>query len=83
MPEAQWCCRTGAGVVQGTADWLARPSRAGMELDLSKAFDTLNHEVLRVALGDMRLPPAVVSMLLCAWRAPRICQAHGELAAPI
>ena len=83
VPEAQWCCRTGAGVVQGTADWLARPCRAGMELDLSKAFDTLNHEVLRVALEDMRLPPAVVSMLLCAWRAPRICQAHGELAAPI
>ena len=83
VPEAQWCCRTGAGVVQGTADWLARPSRAGMELDLSKAFDTLNHEVLRVALEDMCLPTMVVSTLLRAWRAPRVCQAHGELAAPI
>ncbi len=83
VPEVQWCCRTGAGVVQGTADWLARPCRAGMELDLSKAFDTLSHEVLRVALEDMRLLYAVVSILLCAWRAPRICQAHGELAAPI
>ena len=35
-----------------------------MELDLSKAFDTVDHSVLRVAFHDMCLPQCVVELLL-------------------
>ena len=82
-PDSQWCCRPGTSVIQAAADWLAQTKTHGMELDLSKAFDTLDYEVLREALHDMSLPPCVVETLICAWSSPRHCQVHGELAEAI
>ena len=81
--DSDWCCRRGASVIRGTADWLSAEKDCGAEHDLSKAFDSLDHDVLRAAFAEMHLPPRVIGTLMNAWTAPRICQVNGALASPI
>lgn len=83
MPEGQWCGRQGSGVVEATANWLASPGDAGAELDLAKAFDTIDPSVAAAALEFFGTPIEVVALLRAAWSGPRCCNVDGELADPI
>ena len=89
LPEVvptQYCCRHGVSSVTAVADWLRAISdgaRAGAELDLSKAFDSLSFGVIRAALERAEVPTAVVETVLAAWHAPRVCEVGGRQAAPI
>ena len=57
--------------------------RAGAELDLSKAFDTVDYPVAEAALLHHGVHPAVCHLVRQARAAPRHCCVHGALAAPI
>lgn len=79
-PEEQW---SEDGVVRGTASWLAAAGGAGAEVDLAKAFDTVNHKAAAEALRYQGAPEEVVATLLAAWSAPRFCTVSGEIAEEI
>jgi len=79
-PRDQWCGRKGCGVITATADFLARKGRAGAELDLSKAFDTLDHRLLAEALTRANLPCIVSRELRRSWEGPRVIHTNGEVA---
>ena len=82
-PEGQWA---EIGVIPAVADFMAWadgcPS-AGGELDLAKAYDSVLHGPAAAALQFSGAPREVVAWLQEAWKAKRICNVNGELAAPI
>lgn len=83
MPTAQWCGKRSVGVVDATADFLATLGDAGMEVDLSKAFDTLDYGLLDDAMTRANIPVAVRKELLRAWAGPRFLHVDGELSTPV
>ena len=42
LPADQWAGRKETSVAHATADWLAHPGQCGAEIDLQKAFDSVN-----------------------------------------
>ena len=50
MPEGQWAGVTAESVTTATLDWKAFMARLGAELDLSKAFDSVDLELAEAAL---------------------------------
>jgi hypothetical protein len=83
VPDGQWCGRRGCGVIDATAHWLAAPGTDGAELDLAKAFDTVNLGVAGAALTRFGTPEPVVALLAASWCGPRHCHVDGALAEPI
>ena len=81
LPEAEQYSER--GVVRSVASWLAAPGRAGAEIDLSKAYDSIDHEAAAQALRHLGTPEPVVCLLEQAWRAPRTCCVEGDLAESI
>ena len=63
VPEGQWCGKKNIGVVQATADWIAAGGDNGAELDLAKAFDSVDPDVAATALAFFGTPPEVVGLL--------------------
>ena len=57
VPEGQW---SEDGVVPGTLDWLAAAGQAGGDVDLAKAFDTIDHEATAATLEFGGTPEEVV-----------------------
>ena len=68
------------GAVASVADWAAAPGNAGAEVDLSRAYDSVDHGVAGAALCYQGTPPPVVAALEAVWRAPRYCSVAGDLA---
>ena len=86
LPEVadnQWACRKETSVVHAIADWLAADGSAGSEMDLSKAYDNISHELAAEAFVHECLPRVVISICQLAWRSPRICCVDSELSSPI
>lgn len=84
MPEVeapQFGGRPGHAAASATVDWLAAPGRAGAEVDLEKAFDTVQHSAAAAALAHRGAPPALVAFLRRgAWQGRRVCHVAGDLA---
>ncbi len=76
----QWAER---GVVASTASWTSAGGRAGAEIDMSEAYDSINLSAASTALRHHGTPEAIVACLAQAWRAPRFCSVASCLAAPI
>ena len=68
------------GVVRGTAVWAAAVGNAGAEIDLAKAYDSVNLGAAAEALRYQGVPEEVVAMLQLAWTSPRICNVEGRVA---
>mmetsp|Transcript_79638 Transcript_79638/g.258085 ORF Transcript_79638/g.258085 Transcript_79638/m.258085 type:complete len:878 (-) Transcript_79638:151-2784(-) len=82
LEHPQFGGRPGVSAVHATVDWLAAPSAAGAEIDLEKAFDSVNHDAAAAALVHQGTPTEVVQYLRRgAWAGRRICHVAGELAA--
>ena len=64
-----------SGVVLGTADWLAKEGQDGAGIDLTKAFDNVDHEAAAAALRFFGTSEGIVQELLASWQAPRYCSA--------
>ena len=83
VPAGQWCGKTGVGVIQATADWIAADGESGAELDLAKAFDSVDPEVAATALAFFGTPAEVVGLLFAGWTATRLCHVSGDLSEPL
>ena len=82
-PPDQWAGKPGISVATATAHWLATDKTHGAELDLSRAFDTISHEVANFALQRSGVPTTIRSLLRLSWRAERICTVRSKPALPI
>eukprot|EP00959_Pyramimonas_sp_CCMP1952_P126426 2644211-Pyramimonas_sp.AAC.1 len=51
-------------------------------MDLSKAYDNVDHYVAVAALQAEKAPAALINVCLCAWKGPRAC-VHNELSSPL
>ena len=85
VDEHQWACRQGTSVVHAIADWLAETADddAGAEMDLSKAYDNVDHQVASIAFEFQAVPAALSAVCHMAWLGPRTCCVDGEMAAPL
>ena len=54
----------------------------GAELDLSKAYDNIGHEVADSAMEASSYPDSTRYVCKAAWQGPRHCSLNGELAPP-
>ena len=54
-------------------DWWPHPSRHGAELDLSRAFDTVQWSAAVASLLHAGTPSSVVGFLGKVWAGARIC----------
>ena len=79
----QWACRKKTSVVHAISDWLAGEDDEGAEMDLSKAYDNVDHGVAAEAFRYESVPVTVIATCRMAWRGPRVCCVEGELAQPI
>jgi hypothetical protein len=82
-PDGQWCGRAGCGVVTATVDWAAADGCAGAEVDLRKAFDSVNLPAATAALEHYGTARQIVGWLRASWRGPRHCHVNGALAAAL
>lgn len=84
LPEVeppQFGGRAGHSAASATVDWLSAPGAAGAEVDLEKAFDSVQHPAAAAALRHRGAPDVVVRFLeRGAWRGRRYCHVSGELA---
>ena len=88
-PDQQW---SEEGVVAATASWLANdnhplsgapqtlPDRAGAEIDMAKAYDSVKLSAAEQALRFSGTPEAVTALLKASWHAPRRCHVEVERA---
>ena len=77
-PQGQWGNRKKSSVIHATEDWIKAPGTSGVELDLAKAFDTVNWGAAREALLFSGTAPQVVEHLALGWRGPRYCSTAGS-----
>ena len=76
--------RSGTSAMLATAEWLASGCTAGAEVDLAKAFDTIDHEVAVAALQHQGVDRRVTGFIRrSVWGAPRVCQVATEFAEPV
>ena len=81
VEHPQYGGKAGCSVVDATVDWLAAPSARGGEIDLEKAFDSVQHDAAEAALLHRGTPPQVAAFLRKAvWAGKRLCNVDGELA---
>ena len=66
---ADQCCGKNSCVPLAIAKWFAAKLRAGAELDLSAAFDTIYREVAHAAIVAHGTPTHLADTLVRAWRA--------------
>ncbi|CAE7481336.1 NRT2.5 [Symbiodinium sp. KB8] len=79
MPADQYCGAPGRTAATATVAWLATKAYRGAELDLRKAFDSVDHVVASSAARTAGVPEAIIAYLArCVWSAPRHCVVHGE-----
>jgi len=71
------------GVMKGFIDFMTRRGTAGAEIDLSAAFDLVQHEMAERALVERGCPIEIAAWLRLSWSAPRICHVRGDIAAPL
>jgi hypothetical protein len=86
LPEAsrdQYCGRRGMTVTKATHEWARQPGRCGCELDLAKAFDSIDHQVAKAALRRSGVAECIVQYLAKVWAAPRLCCVAGCMAVPL
>ena len=77
-PEGQLCGVTGGSVVTATLKWLDVPACRGAEMDLRKAFDSVDLHLADAAAGSAGVPrPIRAYMLNLVWPAPRFCSVWG------
>jgi hypothetical protein len=69
--------------VRSVAHWAHTSGQAGAEVDLEKAFDGIEHEMVSTAMRCLGTPEVIVRSLGAAWRAPRYCHVNGEIAAAL
>ena len=70
LVRALWAGRRGVSVLHAIAAFSATPKTGVAELDLSKAFDTINHFVADTAMQAHGLRRHLRHVLLRAWKAP-------------
>eukprot|EP00969_Alexandrium_andersonii_P218900 9668469-Alexandrium_andersonii.AAC.1 len=54
----QWACRERTSVVHAIAHWLAEAADAGLEMELTKAYDNIGHGVATAAFEAEHVPTA-------------------------
>ena len=78
-PEGQQCGVSGQSAVTATLQWLAVRAQRGAELDLRRAFDTIDHRLAGCAASTYGVHPVVIRYLQqLVWCAPRSCVVGGE-----
>ena len=78
-PEGQLCGVPGATVVSATLKWLDVQACRGAEMDLRKAFDSVNLKLANAAAKTAGVPkPVRVYMQNLVWTAPRFCTVSGS-----
>ena len=83
QPQGQWAGRRGVSSLHAIAAFLATPKTGVAELDLSKAFDAINHCVADIAMQTHGIHRRLRQILLRAWKAPRHCVVGGVPSVPI
>ena len=83
QPQSQWAGRRGVSCLHAIAAFLATPKTGVAELDLSKAFDTVDHSVADIAMQTHGIHRRLRQILLRAWKAPRHCVVGGVPSLPI
>ena len=83
LPDDQWAGQPGVSVATATSHWLLANKACGAELDLSRAFDTIDHKVGLHALTRAGVPTNVATLLALSWRAERICVVKSKPSIPI
>ena len=78
LPDDQWAGRKETSVAHATADWLAHPGQCGAEIDLQKAFDSVNWGVARAALSFVGTPKCFIDFLELGWKSPRFVNVLGS-----
>jgi hypothetical protein len=81
--ENQYACKSGVSVSHAISAWLSVGATRGLEMDLSKAYDNVDHYVAVAALRAERAPEALISICLCAWKGPRVCCVQNKLSPPL
>ena len=76
--DGQYAGRSATTVTSTIAQYLATNAKTGAEMDLTKAFDSVQHTVADRALSNAGIPRRAIDMLRCAWAAPRICTVQGQ-----
>ena len=80
QPQSQWAGRRGVSCLHAIAAFLATPKTG---VDLSKAFDTVDHSVADIAMQTHGIHRRLRQILLRAWKAPRHCVVGGVPSLPI
>lgn len=86
LPEValnQWACRKRTSVVHAISEWLAEAADSGLEMDLSKAYDNIDHGIAAAAFEAEGVPKAVIATCQLAWQGPRFCCVANEIARPV
>ena len=78
-PDGQLCGLKDATVASATLKWLDEPACRGAEMDLRKAFDSVDLQVADFAAETAGVPgPIRAYMQHLVWRAPRACTVSGS-----
>jgi hypothetical protein len=79
--EDQWAGKRGSSVPGAISAWLAAcfDGLAGAEMDLTKAYDLIEHEIAAAGLTFEEVPDAIICLCCCVWAAPRFCQVEQQL----
>eukprot|EP00959_Pyramimonas_sp_CCMP1952_P072533 1515453-Pyramimonas_sp.AAC.1 len=84
-PDNQYAGRRATSAAHAISSWLhyCEVSEAGAELDLSRAYDNIDHAVSTQACICSGAPAAGTFTAVAAWRGPRYCSVNSSLAPPI
>ena len=78
VPPGQYAGVSGHSAVSATMDWLRTDAFQGAELDLRKAFDTVNHRIAHRGALAAGVPVRIVQYLSrYIWASPRFCVVQG------
>ncbi|CAK0871571.1 unnamed protein product, partial [Prorocentrum cordatum] len=86
LPEVaanQWACRRRTSVVHAVSHWLSEACTAGLEMDLTKAYDNIAHRIAEEAFRKEAVPETVIMTCRLAWAGPRVCCVSDELSEAI
>ena len=82
-PASDQLCANNSNVPLAIAKWFHLKFRAGAEVDLSLAYDSVPHQVAHRALCTLHTPLHVVNTLVRAWSAARFVLTAGEVSTDI
>ncbi|CAK0857165.1 unnamed protein product, partial [Prorocentrum cordatum] len=70
-------------VVHAVSHWLSEACTAGLEMDHTKAHNSIARRIVEEAFGKEVVPETVILTCRLAWAGPRVCCVSDELAEAI